>query len=271
MSLVPTRPALALAVAALLASACGASPDDGDLSAETVAAETSALESGITIQVVASMSSADPSAAAAEVVAAPESEGCRTRVRDAASPNVVHVYLDGCTGRLGGHTVSGEVVVAFSTNPDGTLHAEHQSVDLTIDGLPATRVATADITLDGDQRHIVWHGETTRTTEDGEAVTHTGDHLIDVDRSTRCRVVNGTGLTFRGDQEIHSVLHDVATCEGPSGEDYCPTGTIEHDNITRDRQSTRHFDGSNVALVEIHGPRHDKTKAIALACTPAGA
>ena len=137
--------AASIAVFALFASACANGADDADLADEKVATESSALASGLTLHAVASAEPGAPKAAADAVLAEKDPGGCRTRTRDAELPNVVHVTLRDCVGHLGRHHVSGEIRVTFSDNPDGSLHAEHESVWLTIDGRPATRTATADL------------------------------------------------------------------------------------------------------------------------------
>ena len=260
--------ALSLSVA-LSASACGGVDDDEG----TTDFETSASDDGLTAQAVSGLETTDPEAAAQAFVAGADPDSCRTRVKDAVDAHVVHVYLDHCTGRFGRkghHVVSGEMLVTFSSSGDGVLHAHHESVTLTIDDRPATRVAEADIVLDGDSRQVVWHGETSTTDEDGDDVTRVADHVVDVDRATRCAVVNGTADVQRGDRQIHITLEGLTSCDAPDGGRYCPTGLIEADVSPRDVHITRTFDGTATAAVEITGPHGDRTRSIQLDCTPAG-
>jgi hypothetical protein len=258
-----------IAAFALLLPACAATPDDdAALGDEKIATESSALVSGLTIQDVAAAEPGDARGAADAVLAREDHGRCKTRTRDPEQPNVVIVRLHDCVGHLGRHHVSGEIRVTFSDNPDGSLHAAHESVWLEIDGRPATRRAAADVTRDGETKHVVWHGESTHVNAKGDEVHHTADHFVDVDLATRCRVLDGTGLTRRGDQEIRSTLDAVTICELEDGSEACPTGTVVHENVTKGRVVEKRFDGSATAIAEIHSRHGDTTRAIPLECTP---
>jgi hypothetical protein len=247
--------------------ACSSAPTS-DLADENVATGAAALSTSIGTTGLSSITSNDPAAAATAAAEDQDGDECRTRTIDPSLPNVVHVVLKDCTGRLGRHHVSGNMTITFSANSDGSLHAEHQSDSLTIDGLPATHEASADITINGDLRHVTWHGVWTHTKTDGETATHTADHVIDIDRATHCRTVNGAGITHVGDRQIDSKITNFITCEGPSDVDSCPTGTIEHDNLAKQRTVTEIFDGSNVASVQIVKPKGETTRQVTLNCGP---
>ncbi len=251
-----------LVCVALIAPACSMSADIEDMTG----ADESALDLGMSSEALTASNAPDPKAMADAMVANADEEGCRTRVKDAENPNIVHVFLDNCTGRFGRHTRSGEITVTFSTNPDGSLHADHQSVWLEIDGQPATRHATADITFDGDKRHVVWHGEKSVTKEDGEEVTKVADHVVDIDKATGCSVVNGTATMTRGDKVVHAVLNDMTSCKAPEGGHYCPTGTIEATVEGRDVKITKSFDGSTTATIEVSSVKGEKTRELLLNC-----
>lgn len=259
-----------LAALAFASVACDALDDeDGDVAD----GETSAMDDGLTAQAVGRLETADPAAAAQALVEGSDPDGCRTRVADAVLPNVVHVFLDHCTGRFGRkghHVVTGEMRVTFSLNADGSLHAEHESVTLTIDEREATRSASADITFDGHLRHIEWQGETEATTEDGEVFSRVAQHVIEVDRDTQCAVLNGSAQVQKGDREIQLTLSGLTSCENPAGGRFCPTGLIEGEVVSRDVHITKTFDGTASATVEVTGPKGDKTKTIELDCTPQG-
>ena len=248
-------------------TACSSAPSS-DLADENVATGAAALSTSIGTTGLASISSNDPSAAATAAAADKDGDECRTRTIDPAVPNVVHVVLKDCTGHLGRHHVSGKMTITFSANSYVSIHAEHQSDSLTLDGLPATHEASADITIDGDVRHVTWHGVWTHTKTDGETATHTADHVIDINRATHCRTVNGTGITHIGNRQIDSTITNFITCEGPSDIDSCPTGTIEHDNLDKQRTCTELFDGSNVASVQIVKPKGETTRQVTLNCGP---
>lgn len=233
---------------------------------EMTGTDESALELGLSPTALEQVNVADPAAMADALVAKSKEDGCRTRVKDAENPNVVHVFLDNCTGRFGRHTRSGEITVTFSTNDDGTLHADHQSVWLTIDGQPATRHATADITFDGETRHVVWHGEKSVTKADGEEVTRVVDHVVDVDKRTHCSVVNGTATITKNDKIVHAELVDLTSCELAEGGHSCPTGTINATVEGRDVRITKSFDGTETAVIEVVKPKGVKTEEVLLNC-----
>lgn len=233
---------------------------------EMTGTDESALDLGLSPTALEQTNAPDPVAMADALVAKSDEDGCRTRVKDAENPNVVHVFLDNCTGRFGRHTKSGEITVTFSKNDDGTLHADHQSVWLTIDGQPATRHASADISFNGDKRHVVWHGEKSVTKTDGEEVTRIADHVIDVDKATHCSVVNGTATITKSDKVVHAELVNLTSCELAEGGHTCPTGTINATVEGRDVKITKSFDGTETAVIEVVKPKGTRTEEILLNC-----
>jgi hypothetical protein len=243
-------------------AACGGGEDIEEMTGT----DESALDFGLSPTAVEQVNVADPAAMADALATKSDGDSCRTRVKDAENPNVVHVFLDNCTGRFGRHTKSGEITVTFSKNEDGTLHADHQSVWLTIDGQPATRHASADITFDGDTRHVVWHGEKSVTKADGEEITRVADHVIDVDKATHCSVVNGTATITKSDKVVHAELVALKTCELAEGGHTCPTGTINATVEGREVQITKSFNGTETAVIEVVKPKGTKTEEILLNC-----
>jgi hypothetical protein len=195
---------------------------------------------------------ADPAAAADALENAPEEpiEGrCRSRAKDPNDPNTVIITLNNCLRRFGKVSVSGKEIVHFTKNSDGSLHAEFESEGLTFNGKPATHTASADITVEGTVRHIVWQGSWERTNLKGEAVKHQSDLTIDVDTATRCRTRNGEASTTVGDRQIATQIQDLKICRDGSGERSCPTGTVIHTNTARGKEITVQFDGSSQAEV----------------------
>lgn len=264
------RSTLALTLVALLSTVVGCSSDDIDHDGEGEATTAAALTEASGNDGIEAITSVDPKAAVEAVLADKATErGCRTRVRDAADPTVVHVYLEQCTGRFGKRVMDGELKLTFSANDDGTLHVDRQSVSLTIDGHTASLTGSSDITIDGETRHIKAESSLTRQRDTGETVTHLGTHEIDADHSTRCRVVNGTGVTTAPDREVHSTLTNFTTCESADEGDYCPSGQIEHQRVGKEKTVTKTFDGSNVAQVVITNRKGTDSHAEALDCTPA--
>jgi len=261
MSRFVVRSSLLLCVA-MSAVACGAGEDIDEMTGT----DESALDIGLSPEALESTTGADPAAAADALVTKSDADGCKKLVKDMENPNVVHVFLDNCTGRFGRHTRSGEITVTFSKNEDGTLHADHQSVTLTIDGQPATRHATADISFDGDKRHVVWPGEKSGSKEDGEEVSRVADHVVDIDRLTHCSVVNGTATITKSDRVVQANLTDITSCKLPDRGITCPTGKINATVEGRDVQITKTFDGTETAIIEVVKPRGLKTKEVLMNC-----
>lgn len=244
------------------ATACGAGEDVEEMTGT----DESALDFGLSPTALEQSATPEPSAVVDSMVTQRDEDGCKTRVKDAENPNVVHVFLDHCTGRFGRHVKSGEITVTFSKNADGSLHADHQSVWLEIDGQPATRHASADITFEGDKRHVVWHGEKSVVKADGEEVTRVADHVIDIDKATHCSVVNGTATITKSDKVVHAELVNLTSCKLADDQHACPTGQINATVEGRDVQITKSFDGTETAVIEVVKPKGIKTKEVLLNC-----
>ncbi len=270
-----TRRLAALACLSLLAvtaSACAVSSDD--LADEEAATTSSALDTGLGAAELESLASSDLGKAARSIVAdqgiGAKGDGCRTRTLDPQDDHVVHVKLVNCTGRFGRHVVNGEVTITFSANPDGSLHAEHVSQGLTIDGRPAERTVSADITIDGDLRRVTRAGVKTGTNARGDSFTKKTRETVLVDRASHCRTINGTGsAVFSDGRTVDSTIKDLKICEADRGVDLCPTGSVEHVNAAKGRSVTQRFDGSAVAAVEITTRRGNQSTSWDLTCAPA--
>jgi hypothetical protein len=259
---------IAFAATMLVLGGCSAPVKDDDFDDEKSATTASALDDGTSSTELADLGSTDP-AAAASSLAASKTKGCRTRTLDATNPNVVHVALVDCTGRFGRHVVNGNLTVTFSSNADGALHAETVSSDLTIDGRPFSRQVSSDIRVTGGVRYVSRHSHETGTKPNGDSLVHTGDHVVVTDTATRCRTVNGTATSvIAGSRTVASTITNLQTCETDTGEDLCPTGTIEHVNDAKRKTVLATFDGSSTATIDISKPKGEKTKSWALDCTP---
>lgn len=263
--------AATLSLLAVLASACSLAADDGATADEEAATVSSALDTGVSATELESLTSADASLAA-RTLAAGETKGCRTRALDAERPNVVHVKLTDCSGRFGRHVVNGDITITFTAGAEGALHAEHASENLTIDGRPATRLVSADITFSAEGRRVVRHATTSGTNARGEAFTRKAEEVVTVDRASRCRTINGAGTaTFEGGRVVESTISDLRLCEDAAGADLCPTGTVTHANAAANKQVTQVFDGSATAKVEISRRRGAESRTWTLDCTPLAA
>ncbi len=268
MNRIVSRACLSLSLS-LAMVACGVGDDAEDIAGE----ETSAMDDGLTAEAVGALQGADPGAAATAFAGAGDPEGCRTKVLDDSDTNVVHVFLNQCHGRFGRkghHILNGELLFTFSDNGDGTLHVDKQTVTLTIDGRDAERTGSADISFDGNLRHIDGHSETATTTEDGDAVSRVADHQIDIDKSTHCAELNGVATLERGDKHVDITLTGLVSCENPAGGRFCPTGLIEADVANKGVHITRTFDGSDTLTVDVAGPQGSHSKTVELDCTPQG-
>lgn len=265
--------AVGLALFGTAAGGCGAASTEDDVFDDEKAVTTaSALDLGTSSSELGDLGSMDPTEAARSLATSSDSskrDGCRTRTVDPASPNVVNVTLDGCTKRFGRHVLSGHLTVTLSSNPDGSLHAETKSSDLTVDGRPLSRKVSADITVNGDERRVVRRAEQSGTKPNGDEFVQTRDELVVINKATRCRTVNGTGRTVvGGTRTIVSTLRALETCETAEDEDLCPTGSIEHVNQANGKTVVKTFDGSTTATVTVSKPKGEKTSTWSLACTP---
>lgn len=257
---------LSLTAACTDSTADTGGPDDVT-GADITGTDESSHELGLSTSALLAFEATEPAAAAEAVAKVTDREGCKRRVRDAERPDVVHVYLDNCTGRLGRHQVSGEVLVTFSKNADGSLHAEHQSVSLTVDGREATRAASADITVTPEGKRVVCRGTKSTTNEKGQTVTREAEHVVTVDRASRCSVLDGTATVHRGDKVIDAVLSGIKVCETDEGHS-CPVGVIKATVAGRDKQITKTFDGTQTATVEVSRGGEAATRELLLTCVP---
>ncbi|MBS2014815.1 MAG: hypothetical protein JST00_18140 [Deltaproteobacteria bacterium] len=258
------RNVLALGATLFVLTGCTSTVDD-DFDDEKTATAVAALDVGTDATEIDGLESLD-AAKAAQELALVKVKGCRTRTVDPSNPNVVHVVLDGCTGRFDRHSVSGTMTVTFSPNADGSLHAEKVG-NLTIDGRAFTRTVSADIKVTGNVRVVSRHAEKVGTKKTGESVTHSSDAVVVTDKTTRCRTVNGTGRSIvAGDRTIETTITNLQTCETDAGEDYCPTGTIEHVNASKGKTSLTTFNGSVNVSIDVSKPKGDKTKSWTLDC-----
>ncbi|MBK6460314.1 MAG: hypothetical protein IPF92_04805 [Myxococcales bacterium] len=263
--------AAAVSLLALLASACSLSTEDELTADEESATVSSALDTGMSASELENLTSADASLAARSL-AAGETKDCKTRTLDAEKPNVVHVKLTHCSGRFGRRVVDGDITVTFTANADGSLHAEHVSDSLTIDGRPATRVVSADITFTAEGRRVVRRATKTGTNARGHAFTRRSEEVVLVDRASRCRTINGAGVAnFESGRIVESKITDLRLCEDAAGVDLCPTGVVAHSNASANKQVTQRFDGSSTSQVEIVRPKGNETRTWSLDCAPLAA
>lgn len=255
------RSLLTLALGVSLA-ACGgaAGQDDESSEANTSTTQASAVEYMITKP----LASTDPATAAANLQADNQwwPAGCVTRVKDASQP-IVTLTLNNCTGPFGLVKWSGTVTVTFSKNGDGSLNAKATSNNMTANGSPATFTMDRNITLTPGSASREVKGSTTwqRTTANGVQVNHTANWTATVDATTRCRTVNGSGVTTVGGASVTTAAKDYKVCR-PNGVDQCPTGSLSHTTASGTGSVTVTFDGSNQATVT--GPRG--TRQVGLVC-----
>jgi hypothetical protein len=253
-----TRPSLLLSIALLmLAPACSSGGADG--ATEQLATDGAAVVSasdnatiGLSAGAFEAPTSADATLAPSALAVAPPDPGdagCRTRQLDPSDPSTVIVTLHDCTGLFGRRVVSGTELIHFSAGANGVLHADLQSQNLTVDGRPASHVASADITFDGARRNVSWQGSWQGMSEAGEAVSHSSDLTIDVDTTAHCRTRNGTAETSIGTREIASTITNVKVCRDADGDAGCPTGSVVHTRVATGKELTVTFDGSDQAEI----------------------
>jgi hypothetical protein len=240
--------------------------DESQLTADgEEASEASAQSTNLGAVVFGSVTSVDPDKASDDVAAAGHlwPASCHTRVKDPTNRRVVHITFDDCTGPFGLVHLSGHVTVTFSSTDKGELRADYQSSDLTANGHPITWTASADITVNGNERDVTWHGVWDRTTDKGKTVSHTSDATIVDDVTTQCRTTNGTAVTTVDNREVDTTVKDYKICRDPDGSDSCPTGTVTHTRKSSGLSVTATFDGTNKATVV--GP-HGHSTEVPLVC-----
>jgi hypothetical protein len=214
------------------------------------------------------VSSQDPEASATGVAAAQWwPAGCATRQRDATNKSVVHVHLNDCSGPFGLVHHTGDITVTFSKNPDGTLHAQATSSNMTVNGKPCTYSGDSDITVDAAAKTLtIRHNDAwTRENAKGETVSHTREGTTVIDAATKCRDTNGSAVTQVANREVDSTLKDYKICRKADGTDGCPTGEMTHTHKPSGKVVTIEFDGS--AEAKVTGPKGNSTE-LPLVCIP---
>jgi len=191
--------------------------------------------------------------------------GCSTATQDPTNRAVVHVHLQDCTGPFGLRRHTGDITILYSKNPDGTLHAQATSSNMTVNDHPVQWSGAAEIKIENGLRDVDYTGAWTRVNGRGETVSHSSTLNILIDPKAGCRTVNGAGTTNVANREIDSVLKDVKVCRKTDGEDGCPTGTITHTRASNGNTVTIQFDGT--AEADVTGPK-GRTKEVPLVCTP---
>jgi hypothetical protein len=256
-------PTLALAVAlAGCAVGCGSAAAPDTSATDESEAEASEVQSSHFAYVgVEGVDSQDAQAAAASA-AQPSALSCVTRAPDPNVPLAVDVTLSGCTGPFGLATLSGHVVVTFSQNADGTLHAHHEGMGLTVGVLAVAFHADADITVSGSTRNVRWTGEWQRYNEAGEMVDHHSDVTIVVDTASHCRDTSGSAVTRVGSREVDSTMDGYRVCVAADGLEQCPLGTVVHVHEDTGRTVRVTFDGTDVATEQ----GASWSKAVLLTC-----
>ena len=127
---------------------------------------------------------------------------------------------------------------------------------------------SADITLDANGRTVTRHSESSGTKANGDTITRSGDNdrygqgnaLLRL--STVPDTPSSPALATSNRRRRFSNLRDA------DGDEYCPTGTIEHVNQAKARTVLATFDGSATASIAISRPKGDKAKSWTIACTP---
>jgi hypothetical protein len=254
-----TRPSLLVSFVVALASACSSGDGaDGQLATDGAAIVSASDNAAIGLSAGAfeAPTSADATLAPSALAVAPPDPGdtgCRTRQLDPSDPKTVIVTLHDCTGLFGRRVVSGTELIHFSAGANGVLHADLHSENLTVDGRPASHVASADIAFDGALRHVTWQGSWQGVSDAGEAVSHSSDLTIEVDTTAHCRTRNGTAETSIGTRQIASTITNVKVCRDADGDAGCPTGSVVHTRVATGKELTVTFDGTDQA--EITTPR----------------
>jgi len=229
---------------------CGARAQAGGTSTQDdlEAVASSAQASHIAYLVIAPVASQDPALAAVNAAAAWPSpaSSCVSRSWNPGT-NVVTLTFADCAGPFGLASLSGDVLVTFSANPNGTLHVESQSDRLSVSGAPVSFAAAADVTVSGTMRNVGWHANWRREDSRGETIAHVSDATIVIDAVARCRDSNGAAVTTIGSREIDTKVEDYGICVWPDGVEACPSGALVQTHVDTGETVTMIFDGTDVA------------------------
>jgi len=223
-------------------------PDDNSDSTESSA--SSAQSSRLDQMIFSPVASQDPATAANNLATASNwwPAGCATRTKD-ATPGVVHITLNECTGPFGLAHWSGNIDVTFSAGAAGALHAQASSRNMTVNGHPVDWSREADITVSGSTKTATGTGSWTRpsTFDPAETVSHVTNFTTIIDSG--CRDSSGTATTKVGDREVDATFTDYKVCRNADGSDGCPTGTVVFHHKLSGKTYTVTFDGTNQAKV----------------------
>ena len=250
-------------VACSAKSTTSSSDENGDA---TEVSASSAQGSRFEEMIAAPITSQDPNVAAASLAAAQWwPAGCATRSKDPTNPAVAHIHLSDCSGPFGLVHHTGDIIVTFSKNADGSLHAQAASSNMTVNGRPVTYSRDADITVNGAERTVKANGAWTRENRKGETVSHTANTTTEIDTTARCRTTNGTAVTKVDEREIDSTIKDYKVCRKADGSEGCPSGVVTHTHKLSGNVVTVTFNGT--ATAELTGPKGGMV-SVPLVCTP---
>jgi len=249
-----------LAATAVFATACAGrhnaqqtSPDENSDSYESSSA--SAQSSRLDQMIFSPVASSDPSAAANSVASASEwwPAGCATRSLD-ATPGIVHVHLNECTGPFGLVHWTGDIDVTFSAgSAAGTVHISAVSRNMTVNGKAVSWSREGDLTVSGSTRTIVGTGTWTRASviNPDETVVHNANFTVTLDTASKCRTLDGSATTKVGLRELDTTVTGYKVCRnGPDGSDGCPmSGVVTLHFKLVNKTYTITFDGSEQANI----------------------
>lgn len=188
---------------------------------------------------------------------------CHTATRNG---NAVTFALSGCTaGPLGLAGLTGSITATFAAGAGGSVDIVIAGgADLTLDGVPVTQSATANVvfTTDGKQRTVDWKGTYESTTPKGKHVKHDAAYVFSND-SSGCVALDGTSTNTIGAREMSVTIAGYQRC---GRRNMCPSaGKLTFTDLKASTTMSLTFLGGAAAVVT----RADGSKLdVGLRCTP---
>jgi hypothetical protein len=188
---------------------------------------------------------------------------CHTATRNG---NAVTFALAGCTaGPLGLAGLTGSLTATFAAGAGGSVDiAIAGGADLTLDGVPVTQSATANVvfTTDGKQRTVDWKGTYESTTPKGKHVKHEAAYVFSND-SSGCVALDGTSTNTIGAREMSVTIAGYQRC---GRRNMCPSaGKLTFTDLkTSTTMSLTFLGGASAVVTRNDGSQLD----VGLRCTP---
>ena len=186
--------------------------------------------------------------------------------RGAEPSNTVRLSFDNCAAPYGVTQLSGDLVVVFTANGNGALHAEFSVENWKAYGFAASFVGSADIIGIADGKSTVkwqstWGASTTASTVIGSFAGLT----MSLDSSTPCRLLDGSVKVTWGARVTESTLTGFGFCAKAATADSCPSGSATHLAVYSGETMSTSFTGATAFTgTDVLGQKYTAS----FACSP---